>query len=446
VPVDRQDPSLGTIPIHVYVQVHTDETQPALEPVVVSPGGPGASIWRDHGYLPMADWQSRHDTVLVEPRGVGESGLITCDALDAGVSSADALRAATAACAAKLGDAADRYGSGDVALDVEDVRKALDVPSLDYYGASYATVVEQAYATRFPDHVHALVLDSGFPTDETLTSYYWGVDYPAAWIRVVGLLCSRDPSCASAYPDPASLVKRLVERVARKPIQSTTASPPLDQVVVDEAAVEAILASTGARRDLLQPAQLLVAISAALDHDDTTALLQLAVDHPVWAGGSDPAVFSNGDNAAAQCSDMDTPWARSDPVPARAGTLQAALKALPADTFAPFTRAGFAAGAAPILDLCLDWPAPSRFEPAIPAGASYPDLPTLILSGDGDTQAPTELARRLLAAFPKATFAIVAGAGHDAAAPLYGACGGRLVATFLDTLRADPNACLMPGG
>jgi pimeloyl-ACP methyl ester carboxylesterase len=444
-PVDRQAPSLGTIPIHFYVQPHTDATQPALEPVFVSPGGPGASIWRDHGYLPMADWQARHDTVLVEPRGVGESGLITCDALDAGVSSATDLRAATAACAAKLGAAADRYGSGDVALDVEDVRKTLGVTAFDYYAASYGTVVEQAYATRFPDRVHALVLDSGYAMDETLKSYFWGVDYPTAWIRVVGLLCSRDPSCASAYPDPATLLARLVQRVAKLPIRSATAPAPLDQATVDEAAVQAILASTGARKDLLQPAALLAAVSAALDHGDAKALLQLAVDHPVWAGGSDPSTFSNGDNAAAQCSDIDTPWARTDPIATRAATLQTALEALPPDTFAPFTRDGFAAGAAPILQLCLAWPAPHRFEPVIPTGAAHPDVPTLILSGDGDTQAPTEVARRLLTEFPKATFALVGGAGHDAAAPFYGACGGHLVGTFLDTLKADPNACLKPG-
>jgi len=445
VPVDRQDPSLGTIPIHFYVQAHTDATQPALEPVLVSPGGPGASIWRDHGYLPMSDWQARHDTLLVEPRGVGESGLITCDALDAGVSSAAALQTATAACAAKLGAAADRYGSGDVALDVEDVRKALDVPSFDYYAASYGTVVEQAYATRFPDHLHALVLDSGFPADDTLNIYYWGVDYPAAWIRVVGLLCSRDPSCASAYPDPAALLTRLVHHVAKAPIRNATASAPPGPVTVDEAAVQGILASTGARSDMLQPAPLLAAASAALDHGDATALLQLAVDHPLWSGGSDPSVFSNGDNAAAQCSDLDSPWARTDPISTRAAMLQTALNALPADTFAPFTRNGFAAGAAPVLQLCLDWPVPRRFEPVLPPGAAFPDVPTLILSGDGDTQAPTEVAKRLLTEFPRATFAPVAGAGHDAAAPFYGACGGHLVGIFLDTLKADPSACLTPG-
>jgi pimeloyl-ACP methyl ester carboxylesterase len=444
VPVDRQDPSLGTIPIHFYVQAHIDATQTALEPVLVSPGGPGDSVWRDHGYLPIVDWRARHDTILVEPRGVGESGLITCDALDAGVSSAGALRAATAACAAKLGAAADRYGTGDVALDVEDVRKTLGIPAFDYYAASYGTVVEQAYATRFPDHLHALVLDSGFPMNETLNSYYWGVDYPAAWIRVVGLLCSRDPSCASAYPDPATLVRRLVQHVAKSPIRSATASAPPGPVTVDEAAVQAILASTGARSDLLQPAELLRAVSAALDHGDATALLHLASFHPVWSGGSDPSSFSNGDNAAAQCSDIDTPWARTDPIATRAAALLAALDALPPDTFAPFTRSGFAAGAAPILDLCLDWPAPRRFEPVIPAGAAFPDVPTLILSGDGDTQAPTEVARRLLTEFPKATFAVVAGAGHDAAAPFFGACGGHLVSTFLDTLKADPSACLTP--
>ena len=51
------------------------------------------------------------------------------------------------------------------------------------HGASYATKAEQAYAARFRQHLHALVIDSGFPELDTLGTYFWGFDYPKAWLR-----------------------------------------------------------------------------------------------------------------------------------------------------------------------------------------------------------------------------------------------------------------------
>ncbi len=202
VPLDRSDPSRGTIPIHAYIQSRTSQTTPATEPVIVTPGGPGASMWADHGWLPMADWSDHHDTVLIDPRGVGESGTIDCPKLQAGPADAAALKAAVEECAGLLGSGADRYGTVDAALDVEAVRDALGIDAFDYYGASYATVTQQAYAARFPDRIHAMVVDSGFPLVAGIDGFYWGVDYPTAWLRILGLLCERDVECAPKHPNP----------------------------------------------------------------------------------------------------------------------------------------------------------------------------------------------------------------------------------------------------
>jgi pimeloyl-ACP methyl ester carboxylesterase len=37
---------------------------------------------------------------------------------------------------------------------------------IDLYAFSYGTVTEQAYAARFPHHIHALVMDAGFPPSD----------------------------------------------------------------------------------------------------------------------------------------------------------------------------------------------------------------------------------------------------------------------------------------
>jgi len=447
VPLDRANPAAGTITIAFFIQSHTDMRKPGLEPIFVSPGGPGASIWADHNYVPIQMWQADHDTVLIEPRGVGRSGAILCTELQVGVSTIADLRAATADCGRQLGPAADRYGSGDVALDIEDVRKSIGVASFDFYAASYGTIAEQAYVTRFSKRVHAAVLDSAFPAIDEARSYALSIGYLAGWVRALRLICQRSAECASSYPRPQDLIDWLVRRVASRHIRGSVAGTA-GQIVVDEAAVEVLLASFGPSSYQLHAKTLLDA-AAALESGDPGPILQLVSQwSPVAGQSADPASFSNGDNAAASCNDQDFPWDRTDSVAQREKKLAAAYAALPKNTFDPFTTTGWAAGnISP--DTCITWPTPSRFEPMILPGATFPPLPTLIVSGDEDTTVPEEISRALLAEFPGAIFLIVAGAGHDAAAPasFWGtSCGGHEVATFFETLRADPAACVTFAG
>jgi pimeloyl-ACP methyl ester carboxylesterase len=438
VPLDRSNPSAGTIKIAFFVQGHHDSTKPRLEPIFFSPGGPGGSVWANRVALPLLAWDRRHDTVLIEPRGVGRSGAIVCQGLQTGVSTTAELRTASADCARQLGSTADRYGTGDVALDIEDVRKALGVDSFDYYAGSYGTIAEQAYVTRFPKHVHALVLDSGFAIVNSAHDVL-GIGYPKAYIRVLKLVCQRNPRCAQTYPQPQDLIDWLVRRVASIPIQGSVGGRP-GPMVVDEGAVLNLLSSVGPRNDQLQLMALLDA-ATALKSGDQGPMLQLGNQFPLSLISGDPTdVFSNGDDAAAFCNDQTFPWDPADSFAVREKKLATAYAALPANEFAPFTTAGYAAGN-PGPDYCIRWPAPTRFEPVIPAGAIYPSLPTLIMSGDEDLNAPEEINRILQTEFPGATFMVVAGAGHGSAAPWWGSCGGRAVATFFDTLRVDPSAC-----
>ena len=106
------------------------------------------------------------------------------------------LNAAVGECGAQLGDAADRYGSGDVALDVEAVRRALGYDRVDLYAYSYGSVPEQAYATRFPGHVHALVVDAGLSVTDAAHTWAWRLGVPAALVRAIALMCSRQTECS----------------------------------------------------------------------------------------------------------------------------------------------------------------------------------------------------------------------------------------------------------
>lgn len=85
----------------------------------------------------------------------------------------------------------------------------------------------------------------------------------------------------------------------------------------------------------------------------------------------------------------------------------AKLDALPANAFAPFSKQTWSDYW--WLDMCLGWPVPDRFEPAVPEGTVFEGIPALILAGDLDTVVSIETSRALLEGFPDATFLLVRG-------------------------------------
>ena len=143
VPLDRTNPARGTVRLFFLYYRHR-EPGPARSAIMLSEGGPGYSItnteFEKQAYLDAFDPLMGHrDLVMIDQRGVGRSDVVKCPALqrDPAYWLPSILRK-VAACARQLGDTATLYGSGDVALDMEAVRRALGVDKLDLYGASYA--------------------------------------------------------------------------------------------------------------------------------------------------------------------------------------------------------------------------------------------------------------------------------------------------------------------
>ena len=129
VPLDRADPGAGTIPIFFALVKHS-APGPAIGTVLASEGGPGfsstaATPFYADLFAPLLD---RRDLLTIDLRGTGRSGAIDCPDLQHGVGDpVSALRA----CGTQLGGAAELYGSGDRADDIEAVRAALGIPRFD---------------------------------------------------------------------------------------------------------------------------------------------------------------------------------------------------------------------------------------------------------------------------------------------------------------------------
>jgi pimeloyl-ACP methyl ester carboxylesterase len=438
--LDRAHPDGATISIGFSVHPHTDRTEPAEEPIFALPGGPGSGASDVMEFmLAMNPVLAHHDIVAISPRGTGGSEPIDCPDLQDGWRTPAELRDAVRACGEHLGDDADRYGSGDVALDVEAVRRALRYDRIDLYAFSYGVVPEQAYAVRFPQHVHALVFDAGMTVTDPPHTWAWGLGLPGALVREVELMCARSDGCGAREPGRA--IRWLVHRAAVRPIHGRLEVPGGEPagVDVDEPEVANLLRSIGncVVCGQINPAELVNAVSA-LRHGDLEPMLRIAHVHRFGPPdvAADPAAFSVGDNFAALCNDEDFVWDRTDPMSMRRAEFANAVAKLPPRAFAPFSLSGWMTFRQP--DGCLGWPAPDRFEPAVPVGAVFPHVPALILAGDADTVVPPEVVETLHREIPGATFVTVAGASHPVAR---GDCGAELVGQMFDSLEITDGSC-----
>jgi pimeloyl-ACP methyl ester carboxylesterase len=178
VPVDYADPGGPTISIAV-------ERHPAEDPsdrigsLVINPGGPGVSGIDDmDNELSVLTPQllDDFDIVTFDPRGVDRSDPVTCGETagappstlpdpvpttpTAQTTTINGLKRYAAACEKASGGILPYVGSVDVARDIDRLRQALGDATLTYMGQSYGTLLGLTYASLFPTHVRAMVLDS----------------------------------------------------------------------------------------------------------------------------------------------------------------------------------------------------------------------------------------------------------------------------------------------
>lgn len=154
----------------------------------------------------------------------------------------------------------------------------------------------------------------------------------------------------------------------------------------------------------------------------------------------DPTVFSEGDLAAAWCSDVAMPWDWSDSVLQRKAEFADAISDLPNDYFAPFAKSATTNLVFSSAKQCVNWEKPTPSSPIAPPHAIYPHVPVLVLSGDLEsTSCALEESSKVAALFPNSTFLRVAETGHTPTTWTH--CAFNLVAPFIDTLQIGDTSC-----
>ncbi len=436
VPLDRSHPAAGTIPIGFELYVRTDTAQPRQGMLASIEGGPGYSTTADRdSRLELSRPLMRHrDLLLVDLRGTGLSHPLTCRAF-ARSTSRYIVRAGR--CAAELGPARDLYDTHQAVEDVADVLAALHVAdgTVDLYGDSYGTYFSQAFATRHPEYLRSLVLDGAYPTPGTDPLFS---DLATATQRALRIAwCRRNPACA----DPVVIVAGFVAELRQRPIvgYARDADGTRVRVRVDETAVSGMIQS--GYWNLPMYRDLIAAFEAYAAGDDRPLLRLAAETREVNGGGADPRSWSEGLYLAVTCHDYPQPWNVADGVLARRAAFDAGIAGADPATYAPVSARGWLGFEYEGAGACLRWPAPATNDPAVPQGATWPDVPTLVLNGDLDNITPSADAQAVAARFPHATFVELQNSVHVTALADRDRCASVIVRRFVATLQAGDTSC-----
>ncbi|MFI9640532.1 alpha/beta hydrolase [Micromonospora sp. NPDC051925] len=419
VPRDRADPGKGTIDIGFALVPHTDTSQPGLGTIVPNPGGPGSSTIDLAGQQfaeslePLLD---RRDLLLIDTRGVGRSTPLTCAALDGPTRvfvSLPEQRQLIGECGEQLGDAVSDYTSIAVADDVDAVRATLGLSRLDLLGISYGTYLMATYAQRYPQHVRTVSMAGAYAINVDSV----GEVNAVAFRRAVRLVCERTGECNGdrVISDLAALMKRLRKSPEKLDI---TYDGVKHRVTLDEWQMTSVAGRVYSSRPDTKVELALANAAAAARRGNLTPVRALVRDSLIALADNysyGAAILSDAQSWAVTCHDYLRDFDYADPVAKRTRQYAAVQAKLISADFAPFsavawvTRADYDTGA------CLRWPNDETAQPPFAPGATMPDVPVLVLSGDLDANTPIESGDAAAAQFPHATHKVIAGAGHTPA-------------------------------
>jgi len=238
VPLDYTNPSLGTISTSVIVLPATDPAA-RIGSLLVNPGGPGESgvQFVEEAASLFSTVNERFDIVGFDPRGTTGPDAVTCDGTDgldhdialdplvAGSPAAEAdLVASTLAfvdaCRLHSGWLLSHLATVNAARDMDALRADLGDTKLTYLGFSYGSALGSVYASLFPTHIRAMVLDGDIDPSQSFMqqSIGQGASFEASYAEFVSQ-CQAENPCPLGS-DAGGSITSLLTQLARHPLQA----------------------------------------------------------------------------------------------------------------------------------------------------------------------------------------------------------------------------------
>ncbi|QGG96125.1 alpha/beta hydrolase [Actinomarinicola tropica] len=436
VPLDHDDPDGETIELAL-VRRPADDPDARIGPLLMNPGGPGASgneLALIATYLFPTEVLDRFDIVGFDPRGVAESSPVVCGddefldeytAFDPVPDSPEEREEAEAlieefaeGCERESGDLLAHIHTEAVARDMDLIREALGEEQINYLGFSYGTFLGATYIELFPERVRAAVLDGAYSRSLTpeemavgqATGFERSIDAFLAW-------CEPERCDLAADGAPGERLLAILDAIDERPL-------PTD----DGRELTVGLAWTAVIMAMYSPAlwpSLDAALVEADDAEDGSALLGLADQYN--DRGLD-GEYSNSTFAFVAYNCMDDP-----PLD---GAEEEALSEAVLEV-APRIGPLFVELPSP----CAHWPVEREDAPTGPFSA--PDAPPLlVVATTGDPATPYTWGVQLADELETSVLVTVEGDSHTA----YGSgnsCVNELVDSYLIDLEVpdEPPTC-----
>jgi pimeloyl-ACP methyl ester carboxylesterase len=421
VPLDRTGTVPGTVKLAIAVEPPRKGADGFLLALAGGPGQPSVPF-ADSFRLSLAPALEHRRLAVVDQRGTGKSGALSCPALQK-LGTLDPVNTyIVEACGKRLGAAGRFYSTTDSVLDLDAVRQALGTPKLKLMGVSYGTYVAVQYARRFPAATDGLILDSVVGPDG-IDPYF--MDTFARLPRVLAEQCAGG-RCRTATDDPVGDLRAVTRALAARPLRGTIPSPAgaLRRTAIHDESELLLMIMSGDLNPFLQAA--LPGAIAAAAHGDAAPLLRL---RRLAQGPYTPVKdFSVALNVATTCADVALPYTWMTPFDARWAAWRDGTAPIPDTAFAPFSR--HAVIDTSVVHDCLRWP--QGPQAAGPSTAPLPDVPALLLSGRLDTRTPIENSRELLPSLPHGQLLAVTGTGHDVLDSDITGCAAKALGSWAD--------------
>jgi pimeloyl-ACP methyl ester carboxylesterase len=174
VPENRSNPNGKTIKLP-FIYVESNNPNKHKDPVLYTAGGPGASSLGGVRFIHQRAFIKDRDYIAFEQRGTGFAlPSLSCDSMDEAVKRAyrqnlplesvvlQQVKKCRKALIAKGVDL-DAYNTIENAADIEDLRRALNIDSINLVGISYSGGLMMTVMRNFPQHIRSVVLDSALP-------------------------------------------------------------------------------------------------------------------------------------------------------------------------------------------------------------------------------------------------------------------------------------------
>jgi pimeloyl-ACP methyl ester carboxylesterase len=242
VPLDYAHPDGATLAIAV-AKLPAVSSAAGPQTLLFNPGGPASSGIQElklASVLFPAFLHQNFTIVSFDPRGTGASARLDCGTSAADVTSAPLLGSGPGAplpvaslyaamvdrCAAKFPNLAPEITTMNTARDMDRIRQALGLATINYLGVSYGTLLGEAYAQQFPGHVRTMILDGGVDANRTLTQDV--ADQSAAAQKAFQTelaSCARAASCPFG-PTPLTTYEAIARQLSAHPASAGSGGGP----------------------------------------------------------------------------------------------------------------------------------------------------------------------------------------------------------------------------